>query len=127
MKPEDKVMSFGSEGDKPRWAGIPYAGSAPILRHPSELAGDSAFIRPAAELAALIAEEFLDAMLEEGLLPGNGRDAECTASYIILVLRELARPDGMARYEQYWTDTSLQVAERATKSASRRGVTALYR
>jgi len=119
-------MSFTPDKES-RWAGIPYVGSAPILRSPSEMSGDSTVIRSAAELAALIAEEFLDAILEEGLLPGEGRDAESTASYLILVLRELARPDGLARYEHYFTDTSFQLAERVTQSASRRDLLALYR
>lgn len=120
-------MSFQPDGERARWAGIPYAGSTPILRPPSEISGDSTLIRSAAELAALIAEEFLDAALEEGLLPGDSRDAECTASYLILVLRELARPDGLARYEHYWTDTSYQLAERVTRTSSRRDLLALYR
>ena len=45
-------MSFGSEGDRPRWAGIPYAGHAPILRPPSEMAAQIGKPAPEFSLAA---------------------------------------------------------------------------
>ena len=128
MHPEGQAMhepaSMGRKEDDRgaghlAWAGVPSVGTAPILR---PLAAGAP-----RELAALLAEEFLDSMASEGLLAESDRDAECTASYLLRLLNELASPAGLARYGEYWSDTETGLSERLVRSQSHRDRLALYR
>lgn len=79
-----------------------------------------------ARVAGYIAEELLVSLREAGLLSSPDALTDGTAAYLAGRLAELARPEGLVRYERWASNYEVDIACRVTKEMGRHSRLLLY-
>lgn len=77
-------------------------------------------------IAEYIAEELLLSLREAGLLTPADASSDGTAVYIARLLAELARPEGIVRYERWASNFEVDIASRVTREMGRHTRLLLY-